>query len=224
MRGSSRNIVGSWVLNATIIIIIIIIITCEEHGYSYAWKEGQSPNLSKNGKIVPCTSDNFVPLVTPGVTKDKKYFCISRWFSWSDQKFGFGSPSAASGDRLRDMPEWLEEFAEGLVDKDSKSSGSDTENILQEHLFLNLHPPRKKGEHRISSRIFRRVPIVQSAGARKLRELFAEGILKIKMPSTTRNKFWSYKKADHKILNDEGKSRLQDRYAIVPKDLATQWV
>ena len=30
--------------------------------------------------------------------------------------------------------------------------------------------------------------------------------------------------ADHKILNEEGESRLSHRYAIVVEDLATRWM
>ena len=39
---------------------------CSEYGYSYEWKNGQNPQLTKNGNI--CTTDNFVPLVAPGLS------------------------------------------------------------------------------------------------------------------------------------------------------------
>ena len=41
---------------------------CDEHGYSYEWKNGETPRLTKNGKAITCFMDNFVPLVVPGLT------------------------------------------------------------------------------------------------------------------------------------------------------------
>ena len=44
---------------------------CEESGYSYEWKEHQNPHLiKKNGKRAPCTCDNFVPIVVPGLSSE----------------------------------------------------------------------------------------------------------------------------------------------------------
>ena len=40
---------------------------CSEHGYSYEWKNGETPCLTKHGKIITYTMDNFVPLVVPGL-------------------------------------------------------------------------------------------------------------------------------------------------------------
>ena len=49
--------------------------------------------------------------------------------SWTDQlKQAASRRQTALSDRLRDIPEWLEEFTEGFVDRDSKSFGSDREH------------------------------------------------------------------------------------------------
>ena len=40
---------------------------CKDHGYSYVWVSGQEPRLTKNGKSIVCKTDNFVPLVVPGL-------------------------------------------------------------------------------------------------------------------------------------------------------------
>ena len=40
----------------------------KEHGYPYAWKIGETPRLTQNGKTITCTTDNFVPLVVPGLS------------------------------------------------------------------------------------------------------------------------------------------------------------
>ena len=36
---------------------------CSERGYSYVWKNGETPRLTKNGKTITCTMDNSVLLV-----------------------------------------------------------------------------------------------------------------------------------------------------------------
>ena len=40
---------------------------CEENGYSYEWVSGQKPHLSKQRKKILCKTENFIPLVVPGV-------------------------------------------------------------------------------------------------------------------------------------------------------------
>ena len=40
----------------------------DEHGYSYEWINGQKPHLIKNGIRIPCNTENFVPIVVPGLT------------------------------------------------------------------------------------------------------------------------------------------------------------
>ena len=41
---------------------------CEDHGYSYEWVSGQKPRLTKDGKSIISKTDNFVPLVVPGLS------------------------------------------------------------------------------------------------------------------------------------------------------------
>ena len=41
---------------------------CEDHGYSYEWVSGQKPWLTKKGKTIMCKTDNFAPLVVPGLS------------------------------------------------------------------------------------------------------------------------------------------------------------
>ena len=40
---------------------------CDENGY-YEWINGQKPHLIKNGIRVPCSTENFVPIVVPGLS------------------------------------------------------------------------------------------------------------------------------------------------------------
>ena len=41
---------------------------CDEHGYSYEWINGQKPHLIKNNIRIPCNTENFVPIVFPGLS------------------------------------------------------------------------------------------------------------------------------------------------------------
>ena len=41
---------------------------CDEHGYSYEWINGQKPHLIKNGIRIQCNTENFAPIVVPGLS------------------------------------------------------------------------------------------------------------------------------------------------------------
>ena len=41
---------------------------CDEHGYSYEWINGQKPHLMKNCIRIQCNTENFVPIVVPGLS------------------------------------------------------------------------------------------------------------------------------------------------------------
>ena len=41
---------------------------CDENGYSYEWINGQKPHLIKDGSRIICNTENFVPIVVPGLT------------------------------------------------------------------------------------------------------------------------------------------------------------
>ena len=41
---------------------------CDETGYSYEWINGQKPHLIENGIRIQCNTENFVPIVVPGLS------------------------------------------------------------------------------------------------------------------------------------------------------------
>ena len=41
---------------------------CDENGYSNEWINGQRPHLIKNGIRIICNTENFVPIVVPGLS------------------------------------------------------------------------------------------------------------------------------------------------------------
>ena len=115
---------------------------CEDHGYSCEWISGQKPRLTKEEKTIVCKTDNFVPLVVPGLSTSSgsnssststsqdlsltspaqersdglapREWCGSPFKNPEQKKKRDGSRDA--DDRLRDLPEWLEEFTDNLED------------------------------------------------------------------------------------------------------------
>ena len=47
---------------------------CDENGYSYEWINGQKPHLIKNGIRIICNTENFVPIVVPGLSSSSSGF------------------------------------------------------------------------------------------------------------------------------------------------------
>ena len=41
---------------------------CDENGYSYEWINGQKPHLIEDGIRIICNTENFVPVVVPGLS------------------------------------------------------------------------------------------------------------------------------------------------------------
>ena len=41
---------------------------CDENGCSYEWINGHKPHLIKNGIRIICNTENFVPIVVPGLS------------------------------------------------------------------------------------------------------------------------------------------------------------
>ena len=99
------------------------------------------------------------------------------------------------------------------------------ENILQGHLLRSHYPPTEKEEHTIYSRIFRRIHIVNSAGARKLRELIAEGIQKTRVVTcrARENLVIDGPQITKSSMKKGGRDRNIGMPTVV-QDLATQWL
>ena len=41
---------------------------CDENGYSFEWINGQKPHLIQDGIRIICNTENFVPVVVPGLS------------------------------------------------------------------------------------------------------------------------------------------------------------
>ena len=118
----------------------------EDHGYTHHWTSGQKPHLTENGKIINCNIANYVPFVVLGLstsssTSSSPASSTSSVISTENpatersdimSEESRGNPSRGSAETentnkneddeewrselLQDVPEWLQDFKENLVD------------------------------------------------------------------------------------------------------------
>ena len=69
---------------------------CDENGYSYAWINGQKPHLIKNGIRMPCNTENFVPVVVPGLSNSSSGSDSSTSRTLSRQESHYSTSSSSS--------------------------------------------------------------------------------------------------------------------------------
>ena len=126
--------------------------------------------------------------------------------------------SRDADDRLRDLPEWLEEFTDNLEDTEV--------HALRAH-FSGL----RFGTSCESGIKITEAQYLYSLHKRpKLRSLLAiqmdKGSLQKTLwrSSTSIRKFGDLITADHKVFNEGCESRNNHRHAVVVQDLATQWI
>ena len=260
---------------------------CDENGYSYEWINGQKPHLIKNGTRIICNTENFVPIVVPGLSSSSsgssstsKTPSKQESHSSSSSSFSSSSPAVSeiqtreqenriesdispvtvsttvdersvrpdrtqannhpktnkkettielgnplftdSGRASSEIPEWLQEFRENLVDdevpehRDSHASSSHEASLepkptrsaeLGKHSVYTHFPKDRNCEICKRTKITR-APCRRRNGAAVPRaENFGDLIT-----------------ADHKVLSDNCESRNNHRYAVVVQDLATQWI
>ena len=71
---------------------------CDENGYSYEWINGQKPYPIKNGIRIQCNTENFVPIVVPGLSYSSSGSdsSTSRTLSRQDSHCSTSSSSSSS--------------------------------------------------------------------------------------------------------------------------------
>ena len=70
---------------------------CDENGYSYEWINGQKPHLIENGIRTQCNTENFVPIVVPGLsTSSSSNFPSSTSMTPSRQEMDHPTSSSSS--------------------------------------------------------------------------------------------------------------------------------
>ena len=70
---------------------------CDEHGYSYEWINGQKPHLIKKGIRIQCNTENFIPIVVPGLSaSSSSSFPSSTSMTLSRQEIDHPTSSSSS--------------------------------------------------------------------------------------------------------------------------------
>ena len=121
-----------------------------------------------------------------------------------------------------EIPEWLQEFREILVDDEIPLQGGSHASSSHE---VSLEPTTKRredlGKHSVyihfpkdrNCEICKRTKITRAPCRRRN----GEAVLRAE-------NFGDLITADHKVLSDNCESRNNHRYAVVVQDLATQWI
>ena len=240
---------------------------CDENGYSYEWIHGQKPHLIKNGIRIPCNTENFVPIVVPGLSSSSSGSSSTSKTPSRQESHSSSSSSASSssptvseiqireredginsdispvqvstsvddrsgqpdettierGNPLNsEIPEWLQEFRENLVDDEIPVHGDSHASSSHE---ASLEPTFKRREDLGKHSVYTHFPKDRNCEICKRTKI-------TRAPCRRRNgeavpraeKFGDLITADHKVLSDNCESRNNHRYAVVVQDLATQWI
>ena len=121
-----------------------------------------------------------------------------------------------------EIPEWLQEFRENLVDDEIPLQGDSHASSSHETSLEPIYMRREElGKHNVHTHfpedrnceICKRTKITRAPCRRRKSEAVPRA-----------DNFGDLITADHKVLSDNCESRNNHRYAIVVQDLATQWI
>ena len=78
---------------------------CGENGYSYEWINGQKPHLIKDGIRIICNTENFVPIVVPGLSSSSSASSsTSRTPMQQESRSSSSSSSSPSSPTVGEIP------------------------------------------------------------------------------------------------------------------------
>ena len=254
---------------------------CDENGYSYEWINGQKPHLIKNGIRIICNTENFVPIVVPGLSSSSSgSSSTSRTPSRQENHCSSSSSSSSSsptvseiqtreqedltnsdispvpvsttvvkdrgdlmitkpikterpikrnprGNKATDplcseIPEWLQEFMENLVDDVIPAHGDSHASSSQE---ASLEPTFKRREDLGKHSVYTHFLKDRNCEICKRSKITRAPCRRLNSGAVPRAvNFGDLITADHKVLSDNCESRNNHRYAVVVQDSATQWV
>ena len=126
------------------------------------------------------------------------------------------------GGLLHDLPEWLEEFTDNLVDGEASTVGEAQASSSHEPPHPELPPKEVSGKHCIFSHFTKKNEIAKYAKRTNLTRAPCRIRTCNQIPRA--EKFGDLITADHKVLNEEGESLHNHPYAVVVQDLGTQWL
>ena len=125
-----------------------------------------------------------------------------------------------SGDS--EIPEWLQEFRENLVDDEIPLQGGSHASSSHE---ASLEPIAKRREDLGKHNVHTHFPKDRNCEICKRTKITRAPCRRRKGEAVPRaDNFGDLITADHKVLSDNCESRNNHRYAVVVQDLATQWI
>ena len=113
-----------------------------------------------------------------------------------------------------EIPEWLQEFRENLVDDEIPLQGGSHASSSHE---ASLEPTTKRREDLGKHSVYTHFPKDRNCEICKRTKI-------TRAPCRRRVNYGDLITADHKVLSDNCESRNNHRYAVVVQDLATQWI
>ena len=121
-----------------------------------------------------------------------------------------------------EIPEWLQEFRENLVDDEIPLQGGSHASSSHE---ASLEPIEKRREDLGKHNVHTHFPKDRNCEICKRTKITRAPCRRRKGEAVPRaDNFGDLITADHKVLSDDCESRNNHRYAVVVQDLATQWI
>ena len=255
-----------------------------KNGYSYEWINGQKPHLIKKGIRIICNTENFLPIVVPGLSSSSSGSSSTSRTPMKQESHSSSSSSSSSSSptvseiqiRERDdatnsdispvpvsnsvddrsgqpddetqanktpktnkkettiergnplcsndpeIPEWLQEFRENLVDDEIPLQGGSHASSSYE---VSLEPTTKRREDLCKHNVHTHFPKDRNCEICQRTKITRAPCRRRKGEAVPRaDNFGDLITADHKVLSDNCESRNNHRYAVVVQDLATQWI
>ena len=121
---------------------------CDENGYSYEWIKGQKPHLIEDGIRIICNTENFVPIVVPGLSSSSSSSALRtsmKQESHSSSSSSSSPSSPAEGEiRVRER----EDAPNSDISPVPVSDFVDDRSGQPEEIQANKNQkPKKKGNH-----------------------------------------------------------------------------
>ena len=121
-----------------------------------------------------------------------------------------------------EIPEWLQEFRENLVDDEIPLQGGSHASSSHE---ASLQPTTKRREDLGKHNVHTHFPKDRNCEICKRTKITRAPCRRRKGEAVPRaDNFGDLITADHKVLSDNCESRNNHRYAVVVQDPATQWI
>ena len=119
---------------------------CDENGYSYEWINGQKPHLIKNGIRIICNTENFVPIVVPGLSSSSSGSSSTSRTPLKQESHASSSASSSSSPTVSEMQTRKREYRIDSVTSVQVSNSVDDRSGQPDETQANKNPKTNKKE------------------------------------------------------------------------------